>query len=175
MSDKHLDVYSFPLVHTKPTWGFLFREKEKERNIVREFIDEYRLGISQIVQLKRGEDVILDNGQLVKSDDVTKMPPSPKSYAYCSDTLPLKRLKDFVAGVDLLYHEATFKSESESFAKMTCHSTAKQAAELALACGAKRLLIGHFSTRYPSSEIVAEAKAVFPETLEASDGLCCEI
>lgn len=170
-TDKNLEVYSFPLVHTKPTWGFLFREIDKERNIRKDCIEKYELSISQIVRLKRGEDVELDNGSILKSDDVTTLPPAPKTYAYCSDTLPLKRLADFAFGVDLLYHEATFMEENAELAKITCHSTARQAAELAKNISARKLLLGHFSTRYPSSEIMIEARRVFPDAIEAHDGL----
>lgn len=174
-SDKNLDVYSFPLVHTKPTWGFLFRETEKERNLRKELIEEYNLSIAQIVKLKRGEDVELDNGAILKSDDATMLPPAPKTYAYCSDTLPLKRLAGLVENVDTLYHEATFMDKDAELAKLTCHTTAKQAAELAASLSAKKLVLGHFSTRYISSEIMAEARTFFPDAIEARDGLEFEI
>ena len=174
-SDKNLDVFSFPLVHTKPTWGFLFRETEKERNIRKNFIEEYNLSIAQIVKLKRGEDVELDDGSVLKSDDATILPPAPKSFVYCSDTLPLKRLGDFAENVDLLYHEATFMDKDAELAKMTCHTTAIQAAELARCISAKRLVLGHFSTRYPTSELMAEARMVFPDAIEARDGVEIEI
>ena len=170
-SDKNLEVFSFPLVHTKPTWGFLFKEKDKERNIRKECIERYNLSIAEIVKLKRGEDVELDSGIVVRSDDVTILPPPPKSYAYCSDTLPLKRLSDFISGVDLLYHEATFMEENAELAKITCHTTARQAAELAKYVSAKKLLLGHFSTRYPSTEIMNEARKVFPDAIESHDCL----
>jgi ribonuclease Z len=174
-SDKNLEVYSFPLVHTKPTWGFLFRERDKERNIIKDYIEEYNLSITQIVSLKRGEDVVLDNGKLLKSDEVTKLPPASKTYVYCSDTLPLKRLADFAQNVDLLYHEATFMSKDAELAKLTCHTTATQAAELANSLSAKKLILGHFSTRYPSMEIMSEARTIFPDAIEARDGLEIEI
>lgn len=169
--DKNLEVYSFPLVHTKPTWGFLFKEVDKERNLRKECISQYELSIAQIVSLKRGNDVELENGVLVKSDDVTTLPEPPKRYAYCSDTLPLKRLADFVGDVDLLYHEATFMNSNADLAKATCHSTASQAAKLAKEMSAKRLLLGHFSTRYTSEEVVNEARGIFPDAIEAYDGL----
>ena len=175
LSDKNLDVFSFPLVHTKPTWGFLFREKEKERNIRKDFIEDYNLSIAQIVSLKRGEDVISDNGSILKSDEATILPPAPKSYVYCSDTLPLKRLADFAGNVDLLYHEATFMEKDAELAKLTCHTTTIQATELAKSISAKRLVLGHFSTRYPTSELMTEARTVFPDAIEARDGLEIEI
>ncbi|MBO7132980.1 MAG: ribonuclease Z [Bacteroidales bacterium] len=174
-SDKNLDVFSFPLVHTKPTWGFLFRETEKERNIRKNFIEEYNLSIAQIVKLKRGGDVELDDGSVLKSDDATILPPVPKSFVYCSDTLPLKRLGDFAENVDLLYHEATFMDKDAELAKLTCHTTTIQAAELAKGISAKRLVLGHFSTRYPASELMAEARTFFPDAIEARDGLEIEI
>lgn len=174
-SDKNLSVYSFPVVHTKPTWGFLFRENEKERNIIKDYIEEYNLSIAQIVSLKRGEDVMLDCGKLLKSDEATKLPAPPKTYVYCSDSLPLKRLADFATDVDLLYHEATFMDKDAELAKLTCHTTAIQAAELAKSLSAKKLVLGHFSTRYPAAEIMSEARTIFTSAIEARDGLEIEI
>ncbi len=173
--NKYLEVYSFPLVHTKPTWGFVFKETEKERNMCKEAIAKYDFSIAQIVKLKRGEDVEMEDGSVIKSEDVTTLPPSPKTYVYCSDTLPLKRLAEVAENVDLLYHEATFKAENTELAKLTCHTTAKQVAELAKNIGAKKLLLGHFSTRYSSKEIVDEARSIFPEAIEAFDGLKIKI
>lgn len=169
--DKNLEVYSFPLVHTKPTWGFLFKEVDRERNLRKESISQYDLSIAQIVSLKRGEDVELEDGSVVRSEEVTTSPVLAKRYAYSSDTLPLKRLVDYVGDVDLLYHEATFMDKNAELARATCHTTASQAAKLAKEMSVKRLLLGHFSTRYTSEEIVNEAREIFPDTIEAYDGL----
>ncbi len=89
----------------------------------------------------------------------------PHSFAYCSDTAPDGRLKDWVRGVDLLYHEATYPQEMAAKARSRFHSTAQEAATLAREAQAGRLLVGHFSSRYPDTELFRqEALALFPRT-----------
>ena len=100
----------------------------------------------------------------------------PRTFAYCTDTLFEPSLAPIIAGCDLLYHEATYGHKELSRAISTFHSTAKQAAELALLAGAKKLVIGHFSTRYKdTSELLQEARDIFPDTIEAVDGLRVDI
>lgn len=95
----------------------------------------------------------------------------PVSYAYLSDTTYLPELADKLPGINLIYHEATFTEEFAHKATSTGHSTAKQAALLAQASGAKQLLIGHFSARYrDANEHLAEAKAIFPSSAVAEEG-----
>jgi len=73
--------------------------------------------------------------------------------------------------VDLLYHEATFAESELSRAAETYHSTARQAAEIAAAASVKKLLIGHFSSRYNELEtLLHEARAVFSDTELADEG-----
>ena len=71
----------------------------------------------------------------------------------------------------MLYHEATYGKELEAVAKENFHSTAEQAARMACLSGAKKLLLGHFSARYPDPYcLLAEAQAIFPETFICTDG-----
>ena len=73
--------------------------------------------------------------------------------------------------MDLLYHEATFLEEKTERAAQTYHSTAKQAAEMAVLCKAKKLILGHFSARYDNlTEFLNEAKPVFENTELANEG-----
>ena len=79
---------------------------------------------------------------------------------------------DFIKGVDLLYHEATFANDSEDLAKKTKHSTAKQAALIAKKADVKMLMLGHYSARYTDLKLLLdEAKLVFENTVLADDGL----
>ncbi len=100
----------------------------------------------------------------------------PRSYAFLSDTLPSPKAASIVRelvpdGVDLMYHEATFSASERRQARDTGHSTAGQAAKIAAAAGAKKLLIGHFSSRYKDlGPLLAEAREVFPETFIAEEG-----
>ncbi|MCD4770493.1 MAG: ribonuclease Z [Bacteroidales bacterium] len=170
-TDKIITVTSIPLRHRIPTYGFLFREKQKERNIIKESLKEYRIPLISIPGIKRGEDFITGSGKVIPNREITNDPPIPRSYAYCSDTSYFKQLSQFVRGVDLLYHEATFGSELADLARQTGHSTSIEAATVARDAEAKKLVIGHFSARYKSVELlVEEARSVFKETIAAQDG-----
>lgn len=173
--NKHLIVSSFPLKHSRQVFGFLFEEKEKPQNIKKEVIEEYNLDIQQIIDVKNGNDLTI-NKKEIKNNLLTEESKPLRSYAFCTDTLPLKNLSDYFNNVNILYHEATFGSELESLAEKTFHSTAKQAAEVALATKSGQLVIGHFSSRYKSVEkLIEEAKAIFPNTIESYDGLEIDI
>lgn len=171
LDDKYITVTSFPLQHRIPTFGFLFREKESERNIIRECIPEYQIPTVRIPAIKKGADFITQDGVVIKNSDITTPPAKPLSYAYCSDTKYFERLSSFVKGVTLLYHEATFDKSMDDLASLTCHSTTLDAARTALNAGAGNLLIGHFSSRYRNVQfLVDEARSIFPDTHAAVDG-----
>ena len=113
---------------------------------------------------------------VIENQKLTIPAPKPLSFAFCTDTLPIQNLNEYINGVDTLYHEATFGSELIEIAKETMHSTAAQAAMIAKQVNAKQLVIGHFSSRYKSMEkLIEEAKEVFPDTIEAIDGLLIDI
>ena len=176
LDDKRVEVFSFPLKHRLKTYGFLFREKTPDRNIIREKIAEYCLSIAEIAKLKKGVEVTREGGEVIIPDDVTLLPRKPVSYAYCSDTRWFPKLASYVDGVDLLYHEATFGDENEALAVKTGHSTARHAATVARDAGVSKLILGHFSARYKSpATLEEEARRVFPETEAASEGNTYEI
>jgi ribonuclease Z len=96
----------------------------------------------------------------------------PRTYVFCTDTLADPSLVPVFKDCDLLYHEATYGHKELGRAKATWHSTARQAAEIASLAGVGKLIIGHFSARYKdTSELMQEAREIFPETIEAIDGL----
>ena len=176
LDDKRVTVTSFPLKHRVPAYGFLFREKEAERKMIKEKIQELGLSFAEIASLKRGENIVREDNEVIPADDVTLKPPEPKSYAYCSDTSYFSKLASYVKGVDLLYHEATFANDLLELAKQTGHSTSVQAASVAVESGAVKLIIGHFSARYKSSQILEdEAKMIFPATEAAKEGASYDI
>lgn len=105
-----------------------------------------------------------------KNEEAPQSPP-PRRYAYCSDTVFCPDIIPLIQGVDLLYHEATFCEAHKVRAKQTAHSTALQAAEIALRAGAKKLVIGHFSSRYKTEEVFKqEADSLFAGTILACEG-----
>jgi len=176
LDDKYLTVNSFPLKHRVPAYGFLFREKPCDRNIIKECIEKYNIPTVRIPAIKKGEDFITDGGEIIKNEQITIPGPKPLSYAYCSDTSYFRRLASFVRGVNLLYHEATFSDTLHDLAGATGHSTTSDAARTASEAGAGDLLIGHFSARYKDiSPLVEEARSVFPRTFAAIDGMSYEV
>jgi ribonuclease Z len=170
--DKVLEIFSFPLRHRIPTCGFLFREKVKEFQLDGDAVKEAGLLIEHYHKLKKGEDIFCEDGSVFKNQDYT-FPPKPSfSYAFCSDTNYFPEIVPIIQGVDLLYHEATFTELLSQRAKETFHSTAKQAALIAQAAKVRKLILGHFSSRYDhTAEHINEAKSVFSETVAAEDGM----
>jgi ribonuclease Z len=134
-------------------------------------ITKYNLSIAQIVAAKRGEDVVLEDGTVVENSELTYLPFEPRSYAYLSDTSRSPIAAERIKGVTLLYHEATYTKEFSKDAKARGHSTAADAAQIAVAAEAEKLIIGHFSSRYKSPEVLlAEAKEIFENTQLAEEG-----
>jgi ribonuclease Z len=171
LEEERFSVASFPLRHRTPTCGFLFREKTPPRNIHKEAIEKYCLPTAAIVDIKNGGDLTLPGGEQVPNEKLTYPPYSPRTYAYCSDTIACGEVAREVRGANLLYHEATFADSMRDFAAARGHSTALQAAQIAREANAKMLAIGHFSSRYRSVEaLVAEAQSVFKNTVAAEDG-----
>ena len=174
--NKSISVNSFPLKHRIATSGFLFKEKEKQRHIKREMIDFYNIPIREINNIKSGADFITTDGEVIPNSRLTTPSDPRRSYAYCSDTAYDEFIVPYIKDVDVLYHEATFAESEKTRAEKTAHSTAKQAAEIAKMANAKKLVIGHFSSRYTDLDILLkEAQAVFPKTKLADEGKMIEL
>jgi ribonuclease Z len=171
LETDRLEVFSFPLDHRTPACGFLFREKPLPLNIIPEKIAEYGLAFEQIREVKNGLGLKLPGGQIVPNQELTLPPYKPRSFAYCSDTAYSEAIVPFIKGVDLLYHESTFLDRDAELAALTWHSTAVQAARIALQAEAGQLAIGHFSARYYElQELLDEAREIFPRTILAGEG-----
>jgi len=170
--DKTLTIESIPLKHRIPSTGFIFKEKPKQPNIRKELIDKYSIPLADIIRIKEGADFVTPQGQIIPNSELTHVSSPPRSYAYCSDTKHFDGLAEMVHGVDLLYHEATFSKDLTKMARSTGHSTAEQAAKIAELAKVKRLIIGHFSSRYKDVDVlVNEARKIFTETYAAEEGL----
>lgn len=170
-ADKFVEIRTFPLMHKIPTHGFRIIEKEKPRKLDDEKAREDGVLIQYYHRLKLGEDVETDDGRVFKSIDYTAPGARERSYAFCSDTCYLESLIDHVAGVDVLYHEATFVEALRDRAEATKHSTAVDAANIAKKAGVKKLLMGHLSARYDSGEEhLKEAKPIFDNCVVVEDG-----
>lgn len=170
--DRSLTVNTIPLRHRIPCCGFIFKEKQGLRHIKRDIIDAYNIPLSEICRIKNGMDYVCPDGDVIPNERLTSSPTPVRTYAYCSDTSFLPSIVEQIKNVDLLFHEATFQDEDQSRAKETYHSTASQAATIALAAKVKKLMIGHFSARYDNEDILLEqAKTVFPETILAKENM----
>ncbi len=119
--DKVIEVISFPLKHSINCCGFLFREKTKERNIKKEYIQEFNIPIAQIRAIKQGADFKTENGKIIPNEQLTTPPPPPVSYAFCSDTAFHPPVVETIKEVSTLYHEATFTEEMKEWAVKTYH------------------------------------------------------
>lgn len=169
--NSSLEVWSVPLRHRVPTAGYHFKEKQPGLNIDKFKIEKYNLSISQIVAAKRGEDIVLESGEVIANSELTYIPYKARSYAYLSDTNYSAKAAERVRGVDLLYHETTYSQSEEMWAKGRGHSTTIEAAKVALKAEAKRLIIGHFSSRYKNhEELRDECRTIFENTDIATEG-----
>ena len=167
--NRRTELLAFPLNHRVDTYGFIIREKMPQFNVHKDAITRYGLSIAEIGALKRGEDVVRDD-MVIRNDEAAYMPYVPRSYAYCSDTAPFPELAEWVKGVTVLYHESTFPAEMEEMAVKTFHSTTLQAAMTARDAGVGKLLVGHYSSRFPSVDFfLDELKSIFPNTVLARD------
>ena len=167
--NRNVELLAFPLNHRVETFGFIIREKMPQFNVHKDSIAKYGLSLSEIGTLKRGEDVIRED-MVISNSEAAYLPFKPRSYAYCSDTAPFPELVQWVTGVNVLYHEATFPSQMAEMAQKTFHSTTLQAAQCALEAGVGRLLVGHYSSRFPSVEFyLDELRSVFPESYLTKD------
>lgn len=171
LDENLFQVYSFPLKHRIPTTGFLIREKFGLRSLIKEKIEKKELSIEGIKSLRDGIDYYSQEGELFKVKEYTYPLPPLRSYAFCSDTIFDPGIKNYIGKTDLLYHESTFMEQDRERAGVTFHSTAKQAGEIAKLSGAKKLLLGHFSSRYAKLEgLLAEAQTEFPGSELSEEG-----
>lgn len=175
-ADRSVQVWSIPLRHRVPSCGFLFRETPLLPHIRRDMIDFLQIPYYAINSIKQGEGWTTPEGRHYAHEELVIPAAPPRSYAYCSDTAYLPANAPLLSGVDLLYHEATFGEDLAARAAETCHSTARQAALLAKEAGVKRLLIGHYSSRYSDEQcLLNEARQVFPDTLLANEGMTLQV
>lgn len=174
--DNTITVETLPLNHRMPCCGFLFKEKPKRRHLMGDVANFYNIPIYQRQSIKDGADYITPEGVVIPNARLTKDADPSRSYAYCSDTRPCPNICEYLKDVDLLYHEATFAESEKERAKITHHSTAKEAAEIAQKAGVKKLLMGHFSSRYESEEqLQNEAREIFPNCTCANEGMIFNI
>ena len=169
------DICAFPTEHGGgPSLGYILKE-----HVRRGRFDVEKAKAAGIPEgpmwgkLSKGETIELADGRRLTADGFVGPARPGRLVAFTGDTRPCAATVDAAQGADLLIHEATFGEEERDRARDTGHSTAKEAAQVALAANAKRLVLSHVSARYSISadELVKEAREVFPNASVAKDGL----
>ena len=177
--DDSLIVRTIPLRHRVPTAGFLFEEKPRLRHLNIERANSLGVPVALFNAIKAGADWEMPDGRVIPNAELTTDPAPPRKYAYVSDTTCTESVLPLIAGADLLYHEATYLDCDREKAEQRGHTTALQAATIARKAGVKKLVIGHFSSRFhhPDAEqlLLDEARSVFPDTVLANEGLDLEL
>ncbi|WP_172915314.1 ribonuclease Z [Capnocytophaga canimorsus] len=171
LDDEKVQVRTIPLKHRVYTNGFLFQEKQTERRLNIDAIQNYGVQICDYQNIKNGKDIELENGEVVPNELLSFDPIPPQSYAYCSDTLYFEALADEIQGVRVVYHESTFLKQHNDLATKTMHSTAFQAGLTAKKANAETLILGHYSSRYSDKKLfLNEAQEIFPNVHLSEDG-----
>ncbi|MBP7400006.1 MAG: ribonuclease Z [Chitinophagales bacterium] len=175
--NDEITVETIILNHRIDCTGFLFREKQKDRKINRDKMQEHNISFDYVPELKKGNDIQLkETGESFSNAELTIDPPQARSYAYCCDTAYDERILHQLKNTDLLYHDCTFDKSGVERAKETFHTTTEQAATMAKKACVQKLLIGHFSAKYSDLNILLEeAKEVFQNTELAIEGITFEI
>jgi ribonuclease Z len=156
------------LDHRVDCWGYRIEEPES-RSICMDQLQKYNLQGPKIGELKRLGQITLDDGQIIRVEDVSIRRPG-QSFAFVMDTRPCENALMLAQNVDILITEATYLDAETDQAHEYMHMTARQAAILAKESGAKKLILSHFSRRYSNvSEHLQQAREVFPNTFAAHD------
>jgi ribonuclease Z len=171
-AESKFTVHCFAVKHRIDCWGFRIAEKKNPRKIDREKTLQYEIPTAFYERLKLGEDYTNKEGELIKNEWVTTPNTETKVYCYCADTIYDETMVAHVRDCHLLYHETTYLHDLKDRAAARFHSTTEQAATIAVLANAKKLIIGHFSSKYESLEdFLKEATAVFANTELAIEGV----
>ncbi|MHB1169256.1 MAG: ribonuclease Z [Longimicrobiales bacterium] len=171
------DIRTFRTSHGTSSIGYALVEHERLGRFHPERARE--LGVPHgplFGKLHRGEPIDVD-GRVIRPEDVVGPPRPGRSVVYTGDTRPTRDIAEAAQGADLLIHDATFSDEEADRARATRHSTAREAAQLAQRAGVRRLVLTHISARYAEDprQLEREARAVFPASIAAYDGLELEV
>ena len=176
LDDKSLTVTAFPLYHRVPCCGFRFDEKPKLRHLRGDMIKFHNIPVYRLAEIKAGADYVTPDGRIIANETLTTDADPCVSYAYCSDTAFDERVVNSVRGVDVLFHESTYGDDQAHKAAPRGHSTAGQAAEIALKAGVGQLVLGHYSKSYvDEAPLVEQALQIFPNTIGATEGMTIKL
>ncbi len=171
VDEKTFSVSCFPVEHRIQCHGFLITQKTRGRKLNPEKASTYQIPAYFYDRLKAGEDYETKTGEIISNEWVTEPGPPEKRYAYCADTLYTESFLEHITDADIIYHESTYLNDNLEKALQRFHSTAGQAAMLASKARAKRLLLGHYSSRYKELDgFKREAAAIFPNVEVTKEG-----
>ncbi len=179
--DDRFEVHAAPLKHRMPCFGYAIVEKEIPGAFDSDKARELGIAPGPIYGLlKSGAIVTLDDGRVIDGTSLVGEPRKGRKVVICGDTIFTPKAVELARDADLLVHEATHLNEDLALAERALHSTATMAAETARQANAARLILTHFSARYEGEfgrldELLAEARAIFPNTELARDHLTVEV
>lgn len=172
LDTKSLTVETFKLKHGVPAHGFLFKAKAQGLPLRGDMLEYHGVPVYARAAIKEGADFVKPDGTVVPNAALTLPAREPASYAYCSDTSYYPGIIPHIEGTKVLYHESTYLSDLGALARERGHSTAAEAATIARDAHVGQLVIGHYSKRYRDTDaLLAEAQAIFPDTIAADEGL----
>ncbi|WP_254532076.1 ribonuclease Z [Natrinema gelatinilyticum] len=146
---EEYEVRAFETDHDTRSVGYALVEDERKGRFDRERAEELGVPVGpKFSRLHEGNPVELDDGTVVRPEQVVGPPRPGRSIVYTGDTRPTEATIDVVDDPDLVIHDATFADDRADRATDTAHSTARQAAEIATRAGADRLALMHLSSRY---------------------------
>jgi ribonuclease Z len=176
--DEELVVSCLPLKHRIPALGYRVTEKDRTGRFDVERAAALGVPAGPLYgKLKRGERVTLADGRTIDGAELCGPNEEGRKIVYCTDTMFSENAIELARDADLLIHEATYVAQDEALAHRGQHSTAEMAARVAHEARVRKLIITHFSQRYARGNevepeaLLAEARAVFPETEMARDFL----
>ncbi|MGQ0738543.1 MAG: ribonuclease Z [Bacteroidota bacterium] len=176
LDTEKLSVKCFRTNHRIECYGFSFTEKKQPRKLNPDKAKEHEVPQSFYERLKDGENYTRKDGTVVKNETVTEPAEPGKRYAFCADTKYDESLIPHIQGFDMIYHETTYLDNLRERAESRFHSTSRQAAMIAQKAGVKKLLIGHFSSKYDTlEEFEQEAREIFPNTELALEGVAYNV
>lgn len=169
-------ISSFKVSHRINCWGFNFQEKTILRSLEPERLKSYEVPPEYFTRLQNGEDYINSKGTIIPNSELTVEGPKSRKYSYCADTKFDDSIIENIKDSDLLYYETTYLKDKQDIATLRFHSTTCDAGTIALKANVKKLIIGHFSSKYERlDEFLDETCSIFKNTELAIEGACFRI
>jgi len=171
--DEKFTVLASELRHVVPCFGYRIEQKDLPGELLMEKVQTFGVPKGPLLgKLKRGQDIELENGTIIRAKDVVAPPKKGFILTVLGDTKYCEEAISLADHADILVHEATFDGSTTDLAASYGHSTNVEAAMVASRAGAKYLLLNHLSARFLPHDLpvfLAEAQAIFPQTFLTSD------